>query len=173
VSTAPRETWSLRKPAVTGGGGLVATQHAGAAEVGAEVLVAGGNAVDAALAASLALAVLEPWMSGLGGGGWMMVARANGAAEATDFGMVAPVRLDPAGVSADRRSRRRAVRLARGPGAAQPARAGLDRGAGPGGGPWAGASSPSTGCSGASRESTTAQRRGSSDLWAMPLKLVR
>jgi gamma-glutamyltranspeptidase / glutathione hydrolase len=96
VSTAPRETWSLRKPAVSGSGGLVAAQHVGAAEVGAEVLAAGGNGVDAALAASLALAVLEPWMSGLGGGGAMMVARADGTAEAIDFGMVAPLRLDPA-----------------------------------------------------------------------------
>jgi gamma-glutamyltranspeptidase/glutathione hydrolase len=96
VGTASRETWSLRKPVVTGSGGLVAAQHVGAAAVGAEVLAAGGNAVDAALATSLALAVLEPWMSGLGGGGVMVIARADGAAEAIDFGMVAPLRLDPA-----------------------------------------------------------------------------
>ena len=96
MGTAPRETWSLRKPVVTGSGGMVAAQHVGAAEVGAEVLAAGGNAVDAALATSLALAVLEPWMSGLGGGGAMVIARADGAVEAIDFGMVAPARLDPA-----------------------------------------------------------------------------
>jgi gamma-glutamyltranspeptidase/glutathione hydrolase len=96
VSTSPGETWSLRKPVVTARGGLVAAQHVGAAEVGAQVLEAGGNAVDAALATSLALAVLEPWMSGLGGGGSMMIARADGATEAIDFGMVAPARLDPA-----------------------------------------------------------------------------
>ena len=96
MGTAPRETWSLRKPVVTGSGGLVAAQHVGAAEVGAEVLAAGGNAVDAALASSLALAVLEPWMSGLGGGGAMVIARADGPVEAIDFGMVAPARLDPA-----------------------------------------------------------------------------
>jgi gamma-glutamyltranspeptidase / glutathione hydrolase len=96
VRTPPRETWSLRKPAVTGSGGLVAAQHVGAAEVGAEVLAAGGNAVDAALATSLALGVLEPWMSGLGGGGSMIIAMADGTTEAIDFGMVAPARLDPA-----------------------------------------------------------------------------
>jgi gamma-glutamyltranspeptidase / glutathione hydrolase len=96
VSTSPRETWSLRKPAVVGPGGLVAAQHVGAAEVGAQVLEAGGNALDAALATSLALAVLEPWMSGLGGGGCMVIAKPDGAAEAIDFGMVAPLRLDPA-----------------------------------------------------------------------------
>ena len=86
----------MRKPAVTGTGGLVAAQHAGAAEVGARVLEGGGNAVDAALAASLALCVLEPWMSGLGGGGFMVIAKPDGAAEVIDFGMVAPARLDPA-----------------------------------------------------------------------------
>ena len=96
MATAPRETWSLRKPVVTGSGGLVAAQHVGAAEVGAQVLEAGGNAVDAALAASLALGVLEPWMSGLGGGGSMVIARADGVVEAIDFGMVAPAGLDPA-----------------------------------------------------------------------------
>jgi gamma-glutamyltranspeptidase/glutathione hydrolase len=96
VRTPPRETWSLGKHAVTGSGGLVAAQHVGAAEVGAEILAAGGNAVDAALATSLALAVVEPWMSGLGGGGVMVIARADGATETIDFGMVAPLRLDPA-----------------------------------------------------------------------------
>jgi gamma-glutamyltranspeptidase/glutathione hydrolase len=96
VSTSPRETWSPRKPVVTAAGGLVAAQHAGAAEVGAQVLAAGGNAVDAALAASLALCALEPWMSGLGGGGFMVIAAPDGAAEVIDFGLVAPSRLDPA-----------------------------------------------------------------------------
>ena len=69
VRAAPQETWSIRKDVVNASGGLVAAQHVGAAEIGADVLAAGGNAVDAALATSLALGVLEPWMSGLGGGG--------------------------------------------------------------------------------------------------------
>jgi gamma-glutamyltranspeptidase/glutathione hydrolase len=89
-------SWSTTKPVVRGSGGMVAAQHAGAAEVGAEILRAGGNAVDAAIATSLALGVLEPWMSGLGGGGFMLVARADGRAEVLDFGMVAPAALDPA-----------------------------------------------------------------------------
>ena len=96
MRAAPQETWSIRKDVVNASGGLVAAQHVGAAEVGADVLAAGGNAVDAALATSLALGVLEPWMSGLGGGGVMIVAKADGAADAIDFGMVAPARLDPA-----------------------------------------------------------------------------
>jgi gamma-glutamyltranspeptidase / glutathione hydrolase len=96
VGAAPQETWSIRKNVVNASGGLVAAQHVGAATVGADVLAAGGNAVDAALAAALALGVLEPWMSGLGGGGVMIVAKADGVTEAIDFGMVAPARLDPA-----------------------------------------------------------------------------
>jgi gamma-glutamyltranspeptidase/glutathione hydrolase len=89
--------WQVRKEAVRSARGVVAAQHRRAAEIGAEVLGAGGNAVDAAIAASLALAALEPWMSGLGGGGCMLYREAaTGRTHALDFGMVAPLGLDPA-----------------------------------------------------------------------------
>ena len=90
-----RDSWQVRKAAVRGRGGVVAAQHREAAAIGAEVLRAGGHAVDAAVATSLALGVLEPWMSGLGGGGCLLVRLADGAAHAIDGGMVAPLRLDP------------------------------------------------------------------------------
>lgn len=91
------ERWTVRKPAVTSPGGVVATQHQAASEIGARVLADGGNAVDAAIAASVALAVAEPWMSGLGGGGFMLVRPAGEAAAwAVSCGMVAPGSLDPA-----------------------------------------------------------------------------
>ena len=78
-------------------GGIVAAQSRTAATVGAEVLAAGGNAVDAAVATALALAAVEPWNSGLGGIGFMVVHRAGADhAEAIDFGPVAPRGLDPA-----------------------------------------------------------------------------
>ncbi len=94
---APRETWSVRKPAVESAGGLIATQHDAASAVGAAVLARGGNAVDAAIAAGFAIAAVEPWMSGLGGGGFMTVKPAGDApAQVVDFGMVAPAALDPA-----------------------------------------------------------------------------
>jgi gamma-glutamyltranspeptidase / glutathione hydrolase len=60
VGAAPQETWSIRKNVVNASGGLVAAQHVGAATVGADVLAAGGNAVDATLAAALALGGSSP-----------------------------------------------------------------------------------------------------------------
>jgi len=88
--------WDLRKPAVESAGGIVAGQSRRAAAAGAEILAAGGNAVDAAIATGLALAACEPWMSGLGGVGYMVVQRPGGApAEVVDFGPLAPARLDP------------------------------------------------------------------------------
>ena len=70
---------SLRvtKAALRTGQGVVAAQHRRAAEVGAKVLAGGGDAVDAAIATSFALGVLEPWMSGIGGGGAMVLYRAT------------------------------------------------------------------------------------------------
>ncbi len=86
----------LRKPAVHSELGVVAAQHRRAAEVGADVLRQGGDAADAAIAASFALGVLEPWMSGLGGGGAMVLYRAAEQRYVViDFGMRAPASLDP------------------------------------------------------------------------------
>ena len=91
------QNWTVHKPGVTSERGIVAAQNRRAAAVGAEILRAGGTAVDAVVATALALAVLEPWNSGLGGIGFMVVHRAGAsAAEAIDFGPVAPYRLDPA-----------------------------------------------------------------------------
>ncbi len=91
------ETWRVSKPVVeTGSAGLVATQHYEASDIGARVLAEGGNAVDAAVAAGLAIGAVEPWMSGLGGGGYLLVGDAGSdRVETIDFGMVAPRRLQP------------------------------------------------------------------------------
>ena len=81
----------IRKPAVVSKGGIVAAQSRKAAEVGAAVLAAGGDCVDAVVATTFALGVLEPWMSGLGGGGAMVLYRAREARyEVIDYGMRAP-----------------------------------------------------------------------------------
>ncbi len=93
----PLEQWQITKPAVRSDQGVVAAQNAQAAAVGAEVLRSGGNAVDAAVATAFALSVLEPWMSGLGGGGYMLVyLAAERRVHAVDFAMIAPRALDPA-----------------------------------------------------------------------------
>lgn len=91
------QNWHVRKPAARTRSGIVASQHQLAAEVGAEMLAAGGNAVDAAVAAGFALAAIEPWNSGLGGIGYMLVYLAKeNRVEVVDFGPVSPRALDPA-----------------------------------------------------------------------------
>jgi gamma-glutamyltranspeptidase/glutathione hydrolase len=90
------QNWAVRKPGVASRGGVVAAQNGVAAGIGAEILAAGGTAVDAVIATAFALSVREPWNSGLGGIGFMVVhpAGASGA-QVVDFGPVAPRGLDP------------------------------------------------------------------------------
>ena len=91
------QNWQVRKPAARSRRGIVASQHRLAAEVGAETLASGGNAVDAAVAAGFALAAIEPWNSGLGGIGYMLVYLAKeNRVEVVDFGPVSPRALAPA-----------------------------------------------------------------------------
>ncbi|MBN33215.1 MAG: gamma-glutamyltransferase [Rhodospirillaceae bacterium] len=89
------ESWQISKPAIVTDKGLVASHHHEASTIGAEVLAAGGNAVDAAVATGLAIGVLEPWMSGVGGCGYMMVYEVEtGQCHAVDFSTIAPQSLD-------------------------------------------------------------------------------
>ena len=73
--------------------GMIVTQQALATEAGVEVLRAGGNAVDAAVAAAFALAVVHPQAGNLGGGGFLMFVRARDSlATCIDFRETAPAR---------------------------------------------------------------------------------
>ena len=88
---------TTRKTVIATKAGVVAAQHRRAAEVGAAVLEQGGDAVDAAIATSFALGVVEPWMSGPAAGGAMVLWRANEAkAHVINFGCRSPRELNPA-----------------------------------------------------------------------------
>lgn len=70
--------------------GMVASDHALASAAGLEMLRAGGNAIDAAVAVSFVLGVTRPYSTGAGGGGFMVVYFADGRVIAQDFRETAP-----------------------------------------------------------------------------------
>ncbi|MDO4236534.1 gamma-glutamyltransferase [Pseudomonas sp.] len=76
---------------VAGENGMVVTAQHLATQVGVDVLKAGGNAVDAAVAVGYALAVVYPAAGNLGGGGFMTVQLADGRKTFLDFREKAPL----------------------------------------------------------------------------------
>lgn len=74
---------------------MVASQNAIASQVGMEMLVAGGNAVDAAVATAFALAVVHPEAGNVGGGGFLLLRPARGEAAVYDFREQAPAAATP------------------------------------------------------------------------------
>lgn len=75
--------------------GMVVSANAIASRVGAEVLQAGGNAVDAAIATGFALAVVHPTAGNIGGGGFMVIRFPDGRSTALDFREKAPLAAHP------------------------------------------------------------------------------
>ena len=69
---------------------MVASQHELASKIGIEIIKKGGNAVDAAIAVGLALAVVYPEAGNIGGGGFMLIRMKNGETHAIDYREMAP-----------------------------------------------------------------------------------
>ncbi len=75
--------------------GMVSAADPRAAEAGAEILRKGGSATDAAIATMIALTVVEPQSSGIGGGGFYMRAGADGSLDTIDGRETAPAGATP------------------------------------------------------------------------------
>lgn len=83
-----------KQPAV-GKRGMVVTNHPLASAAGAELLAAGGNAIDAAIAAFFTLSVVEPMMVGILGGGMAHIRLADGTHTVIDNQSTAPLATGP------------------------------------------------------------------------------
>ena len=95
MSESLTNQWKVTKQAVRGKGVVVA-QNSRAAQAGAEILRKGGNAIDAAVATGMAIGALEPWMSGIGGVGFMTIWSAKEQRAWTiDYGPISAKKLDP------------------------------------------------------------------------------
>jgi gamma-glutamyltranspeptidase/glutathione hydrolase len=81
-------------PVATPRGGVAAANDPRAAVIGEQIMAQGGNATDAAIAMMLALAVLEPQSTGLGGGGFLMLGSPDGEVEMYDGRETAPAAAD-------------------------------------------------------------------------------
>lgn len=77
------------------GQAAVATSHYEATRIGTDVLEAGGNAVDAAIAIGYALAVVHPCCGNLGGGGFMTLRLSDGTNRFINFREIAPLAATP------------------------------------------------------------------------------
>jgi gamma-glutamyltranspeptidase/glutathione hydrolase len=95
AATLTSERPSFRAVA-TSTAGMVVTGSPYATEAGVRMLEAGGNAVDAAVAAAFALAVAEPTQSGLGGRTQILIRMADGTLHAIDGTTQVPAGYDPA-----------------------------------------------------------------------------
>jgi gamma-glutamyltranspeptidase / glutathione hydrolase len=70
--------------------GMVASAHPLATQAGVEILQQGGNAIDAAVATTLAISVVEPFSAGIGGGGFAILKMGDKQVESLDFRERAP-----------------------------------------------------------------------------------
>ena len=90
-----RDPFPFRNEVVGANGALVATANPYATDAGVNILAAGGNAVDAAIAVMFALTAVEPQSSGIGGGGFMLIRLKDGTTTMVDTREIAPAGATP------------------------------------------------------------------------------
>jgi gamma-glutamyltranspeptidase / glutathione hydrolase len=82
----------LEGPGIHCRNGMVVSDHPEASRIGLSILKKGGNAVDAAVATGLALAVCYPEAGNIGGGGFMLIRTSDGKTDVIDYRETAPVK---------------------------------------------------------------------------------
>jgi gamma-glutamyltranspeptidase / glutathione hydrolase len=86
----PQNAFSAWREPVRAKHAIVASQHELSSKIGVDVMKKGGNAVDAAVATALALAVVYPEAGNIGGGGFMLMRFKDGTTTAIDYREMAP-----------------------------------------------------------------------------------
>ena len=88
-------TFTCQKQIASGSRGMVVSNHPLASAAGAEMLAAGGNAIDAAIATLFTLTVVEPMMVGIIGGGMAHIRLADGSHRVIDGQSTVPLAVKP------------------------------------------------------------------------------
>src|SRR5437868_1161633 len=88
-------TFTCQKQTASGSRGMVVSNHPLASAAGAEMLAAGGNAIDAAIATLFTLTVVEPMMVGIIGGGMAHIRLADGSHRFIDGQSTVPLAVKP------------------------------------------------------------------------------
>jgi gamma-glutamyltranspeptidase / glutathione hydrolase len=92
--------WQMDKSGLSAdSGGMVVAKQERAAVAGAEMLAAGGNAIDVACAAAWVMAVMEPHLNTIGGAGYIVYRQASGETHCIDYSNRAPAAATPEALS--------------------------------------------------------------------------